>query len=147
MSHSLLYTLLLYIIPTSSSLIISPSSLSSSSSSLSLSLSLILWSFFSFFLILFGEMRLSEVVIVVWLLLWACVGSNTVARKSGCGSNLFEGAKKKNRSEELQNNDSNNNAKKFILKNKNNNTTTTPSSETDEKRVVPTGPNPLHNRR
>ncbi|KAL4397574.1 hypothetical protein AHAS_Ahas01G0205500 [Arachis hypogaea] len=82
-------------------------------------------------------MRLSELVLLLWLLFWACVGSNTAG-----ASNLFEGAKNNNRSLQLQDNN-NNNANKFNgLKN-----TTTTSSESDEKRVVPTGPNPLHNKR
>ncbi|QHO21988.1 Clavata3/ESR (CLE) gene family member [Arachis hypogaea] len=78
-------------------------------------------------------MRLSELVLLLWLLLWACVGTSNTA---------FEGAKNNNRSVQLQDNN-NNNANKFNgLKN-----TTTTSSESDEKRVVPTGPNPLHNKR
>lgn len=87
-------------------------------------------------LVFLGEMRLPELTLVVWLLVWACIGSNTVARKNLLDSNLLDGAKRKNTSVAL---DDAHKCNPKILSSCN-------TTSSDDKRVVPTGPNPLHNR-
>ncbi|KAJ1400658.1 hypothetical protein SESBI_29349 [Sesbania bispinosa] len=83
-------------------------------------------------------MRLPELVLMLWLLLWACIGSNTMARKTVLVSNLSDGAIKKNKS--LDAHKCNPNRQQHLSCYDNNTTSS------DDKRVVPTGPNPLHNR-
>ncbi|KAK7329708.1 hypothetical protein VNO77_23883 [Canavalia gladiata] len=83
-------------------------------------------------------MRIAELILVLCLLLWACIGSNTVARKT----NLFDGAKKKKKKNtSLALHDARKCNPKRHLSCYDYNTTSS-----DDKRVVPTGPNPLHNR-
>lgn len=90
-------------------------------------------------------MRLSEVVLVLCLLLWACVGSNTMARKTGLVSNLFDGAKKENTSVALDD-AHRSNTKRHQLGHHHLSCSENTTTLSDDKRVVPTGPNPLHNR-
>ncbi|KAK7388177.1 hypothetical protein VNO78_22986 [Psophocarpus tetragonolobus] len=75
-------------------------------------------------------------ILLLCLLLWACIGSNSAARKTVFVSNMFDGAKKKKTSAV-----SIHAAHKCNRSCYDNNNT---SSE--DKRLVPTGPNPLHNR-
>ncbi|KAK7265359.1 hypothetical protein RJT34_32978 [Clitoria ternatea] len=82
-------------------------------------------------------MRIPELILVLCLLLWACIGSNTVARKT----NLFDGAKKKKNTSVSLHGAHKCNPKRHLSCYDNNTTTSS-----DDKRVVPTGPNPLHNR-
>lgn len=76
------------------------------------------------------------------ILFWAFIGSTTMARKTVFVGNLFDGAKNKNSSTNVAVLDD---ADHRCNSNKNlscyNNT-----SSSDDKRVIPTGPNPLHNR-
>lgn len=87
-------------------------------------------------------MRLTELILVMCLLFWACIGSNTVARKTLLVSN---GAKKKNNSVgvaldgPLKCNSKGSHSHLSCYNNNN-------ATSSDDKRVVPTGPNPLHNR-
>ncbi|KAG4959155.1 hypothetical protein AAZX31_13G086100 [Glycine max] len=85
-------------------------------------------------------MRIAELILVLCLLLWACIASNTVARKTVLVSNLFGGAKNKKTSSVLPDSAHKCNRKRHVSCYDNNTT----SSE--DKRLVPTGPNPLHNR-
>ncbi|OIV89733.1 hypothetical protein TanjilG_03522 [Lupinus angustifolius] len=66
------------------------------------------------------------------------LASNTVARKNVFVSNMFDGANEKNTSMEVDSHKCN--LKSELSCSENNNT------NSDDKRVVPTGPNPLHNR-
>ncbi|RDY03922.1 hypothetical protein CR513_12433, partial [Mucuna pruriens] len=84
---------------------------------------------------IFGEMRIQKLIPVLCLLLWACIGSNTVARKTVLVSNLFDGAKKN-----MPLHGARKCNPKRHLSCYDNNTTSS-----DDKRLVPTGPNPLHN--
>jgi hypothetical protein len=87
-------------------------------------------------------MKLQEVILVICILFWACIGSTTVARKTVFVGNLFDGAKKKNSSSVAVFDDVHKcNHKRKHLSSCYNNT-----SSSEDKRVVPTGPNPLHNR-
>ncbi|KAK7347801.1 hypothetical protein VNO80_22340 [Phaseolus coccineus] len=85
-------------------------------------------------------MRIAELILVCFLLLWACIASNTVARKTVFVSNFFDGAKKKTDTE-LSANSAHKCNRKRHLSCYHNNTTSV-----EDKRLVPTGPNPLHNR-
>jgi len=88
-------------------------------------------------------MKLQEVILVICILFWACIGSTTVARKTVFVGNLFDGAKKKNSSSVAVLDDDVhkcNNKRKHLSSCYNN------TSSSEDKRVVPTGPNPLHNR-
>ncbi|CAJ1941707.1 unnamed protein product [Sphenostylis stenocarpa] len=89
----------------------------------------------------FGEMRIAELILVLCLLLWACIGSNTMARKTVLVNNLFDGAKKKKTSTVLSADSVHKCNRKRHLSCFDNNTTSL-----EDKRLVPTGPNPLHNR-
>ncbi|KAK7329085.1 hypothetical protein VNO77_23231 [Canavalia gladiata] len=84
-------------------------------------------------------MRLHKNILLLCLLFLACIGSNTVARKTSLVNNLFDGTKRetfhdvhkcKNKRHQIH--------RYFTCYNKN--------TYSDDKRVVPTGPNPLHNR-
>ncbi|KAE9609887.1 hypothetical protein Lalb_Chr07g0180791 [Lupinus albus] len=75
-------------------------------------------------------MRFLELIFVLCLLFLACIGSNTMARKTMFVTNMFDGAKVKNTSMAVD--DSHTKSNKNTI--------------SDEKRVVPTGSNPLHNR-
>ncbi|KEH37464.1 Clavata3/ESR (CLE) gene family member [Medicago truncatula] len=81
-------------------------------------------------------MRLSKLILIVMLLCFlfsACVGSNMMVRKT-----LFHGAKKTS-DQTLHVHKCNHKKNKFVLCSKKN-------TDSDDKRHVPTGPNPLHNR-
>ncbi|KAE9602454.1 hypothetical protein Lalb_Chr12g0199741 [Lupinus albus] len=84
-------------------------------------------------------MRLQELILVMCLLFLACIGSNTMARKTNIVRNMFGGAKEKNTSVVVDDFHKCN-PKSLLSCSENNNTTS------NDKRVVPTGPNPLHNR-
>lgn len=88
-----------------------------------------------------GEMRLSELIFVLFLLLWACIGSTTVARKT-----MVDGAKKKNNSTVAFHDARCNNKRQHLSCYYHNNNSNNNDTSSDDKRVVPTGPNPLHNR-
>ncbi|KAG4929615.1 hypothetical protein AAZX31_17G054700 [Glycine max] len=83
-------------------------------------------------------MRIAELILVLCLLLWACIASNTVARKTVLASNLFDGTKKKT-STVLPGGAHKCNRKRHLSCYDNN-------TLSEAKRLVPTGPNPLHNR-
>ncbi|KAJ9176964.1 hypothetical protein P3X46_012222 [Hevea brasiliensis] len=99
---------------------------------------LFLQNFLEYKVLLLVEMRLAVLVIAVLccLLIFACIGSDAVQKKAF----LFHihGAKKKNNT--LSNRSLEAVNKYFSMKGKKNNNTL------DEKRIVPTGSNPLHNR-
>ncbi|KAL5065884.1 hypothetical protein RYX36_027621 [Vicia faba] len=92
-------------------------------------------------------MKLLEVLLVMCILFWAFIGSTTMAaRKTVFVGNLFDGANKKNKnnSSVAVLDDSVHrckNHKKIHVSSCYNDT-----SSSEDKRVVPTGPNPLHNR-
>ncbi|WVZ11436.1 hypothetical protein V8G54_015966 [Vigna mungo] len=86
-----------------------------------------------------GKMRIGEFILVCFVLLWACIGSNTVARKTAFVSNFFDGAKKKTNTVSYADNAHKCNGNHHLSCYGNNITV-------EDKRLVPTGPNPLHNR-
>lgn len=90
-------------------------------------------------------MKLLEVLLVMCILFWAFIGSTTVARKTVFVGNLFEGAKNKKHNSSVAVLDDHvhrcKNHKKIHVSSCYNDT-----SSSEDKRVVPTGPNPLHNR-
>ncbi|BAT76803.1 hypothetical protein VIGAN_01486000 [Vigna angularis var. angularis] len=84
-------------------------------------------------------MRIGELILVCFVLLWACIGSNTVARKTVFVSNFFDGAKKKTNTVSYADSAHKCNGNRHLSCYGNNITV-------EDKRLVPTGPNPLHNR-
>ncbi|KAE9601621.1 hypothetical protein Lalb_Chr13g0299771 [Lupinus albus] len=81
-------------------------------------------------------MRLPGLIVMLCLLFWV---SNTVARKNVFVSNMFDGANEKNTSMVVDSHKCNLESELSCSENNN-------STNSDDKRVVPTGPNPLHNR-
>lgn len=90
-------------------------------------------------------MKLLEVLLVMCILFWAFIGSTTVARKTVSVGNLSDGANKNKNNSSVTVLDDDvhrcKNHKKTHVSSCYNDT-----SSSEDKRVVPTGPNPLHNR-
>ncbi|KAI4335319.1 hypothetical protein L6164_013976 [Bauhinia variegata] len=90
-------------------------------------------------------MRLPELIFLFCLLFLATAGSNAVARRTYLLTNLFDAAKKRSTNEVAGEHADECKSKSFrfghYLSCPDSNTTTS-----DDKRLVPTGPNPLHNR-
>jgi hypothetical protein len=103
--------------------------------------------FACYFWINFGTMKLSKsiLIVILFLLFSSCVCSNIIVRKSLIVRNLFDGAKKTKKTSDQTFNVHKCNTKRhkfgpyLSCYNKKN-------TNSDDKRLVPTGPNPLHNR-